>query len=1189
MLSLQLTKVVALAAALIGTYVLFNPQTVQVFSASINLETINALLMIFVSVLVLVVASYSHRNLQGQPRLTRFGTLLTVALLGLLVMVSAGTLVQFALGWTLSGQATASLIAHANDPAARRAARYVRTWLSTSDVLVWLAVASLALPNSGLFTITWGSGSVFAASTAGLALVLASIVRTGLLPAHRWLAQTAEAPSPVSAFLHAGIINAAGISVALWLPIMRPWLALLLVSACATLIIGMLTMRNRADVKGQLASSTSMQMAFMSIEAAVGLPGLAVAHLIGHGSYKSWCFLRAGGAITRRRLGHIAHRPTWAIVITGVGIGVGTAAVIFALTQSLEPLTAVVGVIAAASVIVYAYNGDGRRWLPVIAVSTLGLAAYLVVAHLWLTWIPLPHWVDVPMLAVALVSLLIAGVVNRLLPAPTAQRLSWYLIAPRFMRVPSIAKTDLNWPTPEPARTPILEELVDTARGCVEPSWPLRTAVAVNPVSSLTNLPFALAADVANALGAKLYASPSQYLYLWESGAIDERHLTSLLGDSSTVAEFVERTRAQSTDDAVIAQSPATPAWELAHRWCQLTWRESDTPGDVFTNWHHSLPRTLAAQISTEPIVALAQALEVHQRIQPLNLEQNPTAQQLRVLHQLLTTAPGWAAHAQWRGREAVVQLLALRACITALYTEPLTLLASNDFAGSAIWQLALEDTFDDWLNNQLGAGSAGNEEQANIGVVTCIDVRSEPMRRALESAGGIRTYGAAGFFGVDAALHVNDCTIGLAPVIVAPSVTVESAIRSSWVADLTEGLTCTMEGLGGLAIAEGFGVAALGASLVNTFTPRLSPTLAHRIQPDVWLGTTGREVDHLSVDQQVAYARGFLDGLGGQNFPQLMVVAGHTADAANNAFAAAYQCGACGGNSGSVNARLITTMLNNPAVREHLIADGYGIEGTTFIAALHNTTSNMIELDPAAYLEGELANLAAELSSASRRAQLQLVHRPSSLPGAASTSRGMDWAQPFPEWGLVGNAACIIGPRELTAGADLQGRVFLHEYDWTSDPDGSLLNGILQGPGAVMHMINMQYYCSTVDQGSFGSLDKTRHNVVGDLGVLVGASGDLHYGLPWQSLGPDPDQLLHAPIRLRILVAAPPQQLEDALRGTAVERLAANGWLKIESLQPMEHDAVLIAHGASRDYRYTSRRWPIRTTRITRTSSTTS
>ncbi|MDI1289427.1 MAG: Na-translocating system protein MpsB, partial [bacterium] len=122
-------------------------------------------------------------------------------------------------------------------------------------------------------------------------------------------------------------------------------------------------------------------------------------------------------------------------------------------------------------------------------------------------------------------------------------------------------------------------------------------------------------------------------------------------------------------------------------------------------------------------------------------------------------------------------------------------------------------------------------------------------------------------------------------------------------------------------------------------------------------------------------------------------------------------------------------------------------------------------------------------------------------------------------------------------------------EYDWTSDPDGTLLRSILQGPGVVMHMINMQYYCSTADPRTFGSQDKTRHNIVGDTGVLVGASGDLHYGLPWQSLGPTPRHQRHAPVRLRIHVAAPQHQLDRALSGTTIEQLVGNGWLTISTI----------------------------------------
>ena len=102
-------------------------------------------------------------------------------------------------------------------------------------------------------------------------------------------------------------------------------------------------------------------------------------------------------------------------------------------------------------------------------------------------------------------------------------------------------------------------------------------------------------------------------------------------------------------------------------------------------------------------------------------------------------------------------------------------------------------------------------------------------------------------------------------------------------------------------------------------------------------------------------------------------------------------------------------------------------------------------------------------------------------------------------------------------------------------------------------------YFCSTTDPHSFGSGDKTRHNIVGDTGVLIGASGDLHYGLPWQSLGPTPLHSLHVPIRLRLHIAAPDELLATALAGTTVEQLAAHGWLNITSistqttLQPVE------------------------------------
>ena len=116
--------------------------------------------------------------------------------------------------------------------------------------------------------------------------------------------------------------------------------------------MGLWTIKARTDVKGKLASSTSTQMAFMSIEAAVGLPGLALLHLIGHGSYKSWCFLRAGGAITRNRLGHRPSVRSLPITILAIGIGLASAAATMWILGTVEVLSAAVGLAAAINVIV---------------------------------------------------------------------------------------------------------------------------------------------------------------------------------------------------------------------------------------------------------------------------------------------------------------------------------------------------------------------------------------------------------------------------------------------------------------------------------------------------------------------------------------------------------------------------------------------------------------------------------------------------------------------------------------------------------------------------------------------------------------------------------------------------------------------------------------------------------------------
>ena len=100
-----------------------------------------------------------------------------------------------------------------------------------------------------------------------------------------------------------------------------------------------------------------------------------------------------------------------------------------------------------------------------------------------------------------------------------------------------------------------------------------------------------------------------------------------------------------------------------------------------------------------------------------------------------------------------------------------------------------------------------------------------------------------------------------------------------------------------------------------------------------------------------------------------------------------------------------------------------------------------------------------------------------------------------------MGNAAVVVGPRSLTAGRDLQRRVFLHSYDPVEDRDGAALGAILTGPLVVGHWISTQYYFSSVDPVRHGAGTKPLHNVVGGIGVYEGPGGDLRVGLPLESV----------------------------------------------------------------------------------------
>lgn len=459
-----------------------------------------------------------------------------------------------------------------------------------------------------------------------------------------------------------------------------------------------------------------------------------------------------------------------------------------------------------------------------------------------------------------------------------------------------------------------------------------------------------------------------------------------------------------------------------------------------------------------------------------------------------------------------------------------------------------------------------------------CIDVRSERMRRHLEATGPIATYGYAGFFGL-AIRHESATGVvtDQCPVLIQPQHDVQDARprpRGGY-AQAVRGALVSATRLPGasFAVAEGLGVLAGSDAWAQTAAP----------------GTWGRGRDRLLAVERGTLESG-LDAQAGaaavaamfraiglvEDFAPVILVAGHAATVENNAFAAAYDCGACGGNGGYVNARLMAQLANDPAVRSELLLE-HGIDlpaGTLALPAWHNTTTDEVVIDDAD-VPASHAQVVQQLRT--RLAQARdgvLAERMAELPQADATSvsaahrRASDWAQPQPEFGLAGNAAFVIGPRSITKGLNLRGRVFLHSYEPGLDVDGSILETLLTAPMVVTQWINNQYYFATVDPERFGAGDKTTHNVVGDYGVFTGAGGDLRVGLPWQSTyrrapGGSLEDLQHEPLRLQVLVYAEPEDIDRVLADhPEVAALLANEWIFLAAIDPRTGQARALDTG---------------------------
>ncbi|MBI1239938.1 MAG: DUF2309 family protein [Alphaproteobacteria bacterium] len=553
--------------------------------------------------------------------------------------------------------------------------------------------------------------------------------------------------------------------------------------------------------------------------------------------------------------------------------------------------------------------------------------------------------------------------------------------------------------------------------------------------------------------------------------------------------------------------------------------------------------------------------------------------------HQLLLSLGGWAQFARyglWRAELAnstdstITDLLAIRlnweealfaqyetaigedwAAVRIGHETPIA--PSEDGIVGEILQEAAERAVQRDLAGTLAAPVPKTmDDRPALQAAFCIDVRSEVLRRALEQVDpSIRTLGFAGFFGVftrHRRFASDDEELRL-PVLLNPTFDSSSGDDVDRPADLAARYRARAK--------RAWGRFKLAAVSSFAFVEAMGPVYIGKLVRD-GLGLSSMPVPNdpaprfdpgLNLETRLRAAETVLRAMSLTNgFARVVLLAGHGANVVNNPHASGLHCGACGGYSGEVNARLLAKLLNDVDVRDGLRARGIAVpKDTLFVAALHDTTTDRVTLyDRDLAVRDHAADLKQVRQWLEAAGKVARGERALRLPRAAGegdiAKRARDWAEVRPEWALAGCKAFIAAPRTRTTGRSLEGRAFLHDYDWRQDRERGfgVLELIMTAPVVVASWISLQYYASTVAPGTFGSGNKLLHNVVGGVGVLEGNGGAMRAGLPWQSVH-DGEDYVHEPLRLSVCIEAPREAMTDILeRHEEVRALFDNRWLHL-------------------------------------------
>lgn len=751
---------------------------------------------------------------------------------------------------------------------------------------------------------------------------------------------------------------------------------------------------------------------------------------------------------------------------------------------------------------------------------------------------------------------------------------------------------------------------IQQASKVIGKTWPLYTFVASNPLSGYENASFQEALSTAKKhFNANAFPAARLYRQAWLKGDIDAKILEDLLKENGFLEspeeylrmiesqKRLEKTNSNHDVDRIMAKwlssfmDEGLAEWDMPYKseGFYVAWR-------LLAIYDSEIGHTSLKEIPKTSDEALEEILKDYQ--------QNDYD---RIFTYHLAALPGWTGYINHRvesgsdwHKEYPISLkdyLAVRLWTARKLNAPLLPEDSEETSHTLvpklqyIWLKAWEQSWQNELVKTLEKESIATklpvgDELPDAQMVFCIDTRSELIRRHIESKGNYETYGYAGFFGI--AMDYENLNDGIVRKSCPPIVS--SAYKVSEITQENKGdkLLAYKKNNEILKFADYFLKrmknmlpSAFGYVEGSGFYYGLS-LLARTLMPGKIYGMKQRNTSHMEmivqpqinktihedvvygipIEEKVSIVKSAFDLMGWKQFAPLVLFVGHGSHSANNPFSSSLDCGACAASPGRHNARMIAKLANLSEVRQAL-AENYSViipENTIFLGAEHNTTTDDIVLFDSEVPDSHkqlVQNLKKNLLKAQQTAiQDRLGDRGNSVSSAQKKAN--DWGETRPEWGLAKNAGFIVGPRNLTKNTNLDGRCFLHSYDWELDTTGKALEGIMQGPMVVTQWINNHYYFSTVDNDTYGGGTKITHNITGKFGVVQGNGGDLKMGLPLQSLFGSDDAMYHQPLRLSVMIQAPIARVSEILLcNSNLKTLLDNEWIYLMVMDPEQQNEV--------------------------------